>query len=94
MCSGARRARPGAAAGELLTLGLVGVRDEHGHPHVAAELDDELGRGAEVDGALDHAFDPRHPAVGAAASAAVTTSFSGRTTAWQCSPGAEAGAAG
>ena len=55
----------GAAAGQPLAFGLVGVGDEHGHPHSLADADDDLGRGAEVDRALDHALD-RGRAVGGA----------------------------
>ena len=50
---------PGAAARQPLALGLVGVGDEHGHPHVLAEVDDDLRRGAEVERALDDALDLR-----------------------------------
>src|SRR5215475_9637118 len=49
----------GAAAGQALPLGLVGVGDEDGHPHPLAEVDGDLGRGTEVERAGDDALDMR-----------------------------------
>ena len=58
--------RPGqlylrSPARQLLALGLVGVRHQHGHPDLAGELHDHLGRGAQVQGALHQALDARVP---------------------------------
>ena len=58
MCSGVQESCTSrAAAGQRLPLALVGVRAEDGHPRAVAELDDELGRRPEVDGAGDDAVD-------------------------------------
>ena len=87
MCSGsqlsATRAPP---PGSDCRSASLGVGDEHGHPHLVAEVDDDLGRRPEIERALDDPLDPGRPLPGAVAVERSIRSFSGRTTAWQRSP--------
>ena len=50
------RRRPAAIAARRRCVGA-----EDGHPHVVAEVDDHLRRGAQVDRALDDPLDPGRP---------------------------------
>src|SRR4051794_39482164 len=47
------QAHVGATARQPLALLLVRVRDEDRHPHLVAEVDGDLRRGAQVERALD-----------------------------------------
>ena len=49
----------GSSTRQLLALGLVGVGHQHGHPHSPGKSHDHLGRGAQVQRALDQALDAR-----------------------------------
>ena len=77
---------PCAASRKSLALRLVGVRHQDGHPHVARQVHDDLGRGPQVDRALDQPLDAA-AAVRRLRRPSSIASFSGRTTAWQRSPG-------
>src|SRR5687767_312058 len=52
-----REAHLGASSGKARAIGLVRVRDEDGHRHVAGEAYDDLRSRAQVNGRLDHPLD-------------------------------------
>src|SRR3954469_14395429 len=55
------QAHVGAVSGQSLALLLVRVRDEDRHPHLVAEVDGDLRRGAQVERALDDSLNRRQP---------------------------------
>ena len=87
MCSGAQRqAHAGAAARQAAALGLVRVRDEDGHRHVARRA--ARRSGSRCPGRRRTRPSPRPTASrrGSSPPCVRSASFSGRTTAWQRSP--------
>ena len=55
----------GPSAGQTLALILVGVRHQHRHRHVVREPHHDLGRGPQIERALDDPFHVRQLGVGA-----------------------------